>query len=54
MQLQCKSNNIGIRNRLTIMFEFTSPAGVLPSYDMETMVVGSGLGVDQGYVSMET
>ena len=39
MQLQCKSNNIGIRNRLTIMFEFTSPAGVLPSYDMETMVL---------------
>ena len=41
MQLQCKSNNIGIRNRLTIMFEFTSPAGVLPSYDMETMVTDS-------------
>jgi len=39
MQLQCKSNNIGIRNRMTILFEFTSPGGVLPSYDMETMVV---------------
>ena len=38
MQLQCKSNNIGIRNRMTILFEFTSPGGVLPSYDMETMV----------------
>ena len=30
MQLQCKSNNIGVMNRMTILFEFTSPGGVLP------------------------
>ena len=42
IQLQCKSNNIGIRNRMTMLFEFTSPGGVLPSYDMETMVADDG------------
>ena len=38
---QFKSNHIGIRYRTTMMFEMTALGGLLPSYDMETMVTDS-------------
>ena len=36
--LPIKSNHEGVRYRMSILFEMTSLAGVLPSYDIETMI----------------
>ena len=40
--MQTRSNHIGIRYRVTLMFEMTSLGSVLPSYDMETLVEDEG------------
>jgi len=40
--MQLNSNHIGIRYRVTLMFELTSLGAVLPSYDMETRVEDEG------------
>jgi len=32
------SNNVGVRSRVTLMFEFTSAGSILPSYDVMTRV----------------
>ena len=42
MTMQTRSNHIGIRYRVTLMFELTSLGSVLPSYDMETYVEDEG------------
>ena len=39
MVLQLRSNHLGIRYRISLMFEFTSLGTVLPSYDVETRVL---------------
>mmetsp|Transcript_6166 Transcript_6166/g.10351 ORF Transcript_6166/g.10351 Transcript_6166/m.10351 type:complete len:764 (+) Transcript_6166:170-2461(+) len=41
--LQLKSNNVGVRYRITLMFEMTSLGAILPSYDVETRVLDSSL-----------
>jgi len=38
MTLQLRSNHIGVRYRVTLLFEMTSLGAVLPSYDFETRV----------------
>jgi len=38
LTLQMKSNHIGLRYRMTAMLELTALGGVLPSYDVQTMV----------------
>ena len=37
--LQLKSNNMGIRYRITLMFELTSLGAILPSFDVETRLL---------------
>jgi hypothetical protein len=39
LQLQLKSNNEGVRYRITLMFELTSLGAILPSYDVETRIL---------------
>ena len=38
-----RSNNVGVRNRASYMFETTAVGSVLPSYDMETRVTDKDL-----------
>ena len=37
--LQLKSNPLGLRYRISLMFEITSPGAILPSYDVETRIM---------------
>ena len=39
--LQLKSNYLGIRYRISMMFEMTATGAVLPSYDVETRIIDS-------------
>jgi len=41
--LQLKSNNIGLRYRITLLFELTSMGAIFPSYDVETRTLDSDL-----------
>ena len=36
LQLQLRSNHLGVRFRITLMFELTSLGSIMPSYDFET------------------
>jgi hypothetical protein len=38
---QLKSNYVGVRYRITMMFELTALGAVLPSYDVETRIIDS-------------
>ena len=44
--LQLRSNNVGIRYRLSLLFELTSLGAVFPSYDVETRVAVDGSSSD--------
>jgi hypothetical protein len=37
--LQLKSNHLGVRYRISLMYELTSLGAILPSYDVETRVI---------------
>ena len=39
--LQLKSNHMGVRYRITLMFELTSLGAILPSYDVETRILST-------------
>ena len=49
VQLQMRSNHVGVRFRITLMFELTSLGGVISSYDMETRIEDEG-SKDQMYL----
>ena len=38
LTMDVRSNHMGVRSRVTFMWELTSMGAVLPSYDMETRV----------------
>ena len=46
--LQLRCNNIGLRTRATLMFEFTALGAVLPSFDIESLVEDVGRHWAQG------
>ena len=41
--LQLKANNVGVRFRVTLMFELTSLGTIFPSYDVETRILDTKL-----------
>ena len=45
--LQLKSNHVGVRYRMTLMFELTALGAILPSYDVETRILS-----EQSYADM--
>ena len=44
--LQLKSNHLGVRYRITLMFELTSLGTILPSYDVETRIMNDQANID--------
>ena len=44
--LQLKSNNQGVRYRITLMFELTALGAILPSYDVETRILDTQFNSD--------
>ena len=47
--LQLRSNPLGIRYRINLMFEVTSPGAILPSFDVTTYILDSAAHSQMGY-----